>query len=188
MSRTIKSFNNKIALLLILFSMGTISCEKWLDISPKDSITNNSLWASTGSADLFLNNIYAGLPGPFQTIDPEENFTDNAMNGVNGQISRILYAASVYTPSNAPSYWGQYDNIRKCNLFIKGIMDSKLQEKKKKKLRLAEARFLRAYYYQLLWTHYGGVPIITEPLTRNGDTAALYNPRNTYEETINFIT
>jgi hypothetical protein len=179
------SFNIKIASLL--FVIGLASCEKFLDVSPKDQITDISLWESTENADLFLNNIYAGLPGPFNTGDPEENFTDNTMLGSVGGDSRALYANSIYTPSNAPSYWGQYGNIRSCNLFIEKVTASKLPDSWKKQ-RLAEARFLRAYYYQLLWTHYGGVPIITDVLNRHTQGNEIFRARNTDAETFKFIT
>jgi hypothetical protein len=179
-----RNLGKKIVLLLLV--TGLVSCEKFLEVEPKDQITASSIYESTGTADLFLNNIYGGIPGPFNTFDPTENFTDNAMNGVNGQVSRVLYANSVYTPSNAPTLWGLYNNIRAANLFIQNVTASTLDESWKKQ-RLGEARFLRAYYYHLLWTHYGGVPLITDVLSLDqGDE--IFRPRNTDEETYKFIT
>lgn len=186
MNRTIisKCYGQAIWLLL---SLSIFSCSDFLNEAvPKDQVSDEALWSSTGNADLFLNNVYAGLPGPFNTFDPWENFTDNAMNGVNGQVSRVLYANSVYTPSNAPNYWAQYANIRKCNLFIEKVSASALPESWKKQ-RLAEARFVRAYYYMLLWTHHGGVPIITDVLNQNSQGEAIFRPRNTAEETYKFL-
>jgi hypothetical protein len=184
MYNIIKIFNIRITLLLLV--IGLASCQKFLEVQPKDQVTANSVFESTSTADLFLNSIYAGIPGPFNTFDPTENFTDNAMNGVNGQVSRVLYATSVYTPSNAPSYWGLYNNIRASNLFINKVTASILGDSWKKQ-RLAEARFLRAYFYQILWTHNGGVPIITDVLKQDqGDS--IFRSRNTDEETFKFIT
>ena len=169
-----------LALVVILFS-----CNKYLDVEPKDQITADALFSSTNNADLFLNNIYAGIQGPFSTYDPTENFTDNSMNGVNGTASRVLYSPSVYTASNAPSYWGFYNQIRASNLFIAKVTASSLEDVWKKQ-RLAEARYLRAYFYQVLWTHYGGVPIITDVLNQaQGDE--IFRSRNTDEETFKFI-
>lgn len=173
--------------ILLLLSLGLFSCSDFLEVTPKDQVSDADLWQTTGNADLFLNNVYAGLPGPFNTFDPWENFTDNAMNGVNGQVSRTLYANSVYTASNAPNYWSQYTNIRKCNLFIEKVEASDLPEDWKKQ-RLAEARFVRAYYYMLLWTHHGGVPIITDVLNQTTQGEDIFRARNTAEETYQFIT
>ncbi len=179
-----KSFNSRILLLLVVF-ISLASCKKFLEVVPADQITAASVFDNTSNADLFLNDIYSGLQGPFTTFDPRENFTDNSMNGVSGQVSRVLYANSVYTPSNAPTLWGLYNNIRACNLFIQSGTASALPETWKKQ-RLGEARYLRAYFYQLLWTHYGGVPIITDVLNQaQGD--AIFRARNTDEETFKFI-
>jgi hypothetical protein len=184
MNNVIKHLNIKSALLLLI--VGLSSCEKFLNVEPKDQVTANALFESAGNADLFLNNVYAGLEGPFNTYDPTENFSDNSMNGVGGTPSRVLYGTSVYTPSNAPSYWGLYTSIRAANLFIQKITPTAFDATWKKQ-RLGEARFLRAYFYQVLWTHYGGVPLITDVLNQSqGDS--IFRARNTAEETFKFIT
>jgi len=177
-----------VSLLVIGFS----SCNNFLSIQPKTQIGDNTLWESTGNADLFLNGIYGQIPGPFNTDDPLENFSDNSMNGINGTPSRTLYANSVYTSSNAPSYsasWGQlYADIRKCNLFLEKVAASNISDSTWEKQRLAEARFLRAYFYQLLWIQYGGVPIITDVLNRNTQGDEIFKARSTDDETFKFIT
>ena len=183
LSRLMK-LNGKVALLFLI--LGVFSCKDFLEVAPKDQIADTSVWTDTGTADLFLNNVYSGIPGPFNTFDPWENFTDNAMNGVNGLPSRVLYSPSVYTASNTPNWWGQYANIRRANLFIEKVTASSFPDTWKKP-KIAEARFLRAYYYQLLWTAHGGVPIITSSLNQNTQGDAIFRARNTDEETYKFI-
>ncbi|MGG7666831.1 RagB/SusD family nutrient uptake outer membrane protein [Dyadobacter sp. BHUBP1] len=173
-------------LLTMILTGCCFACSKFLDVTPTDQISDDGVWTDTKTADLFLNNVYSGLPGPFNTFDPTENFTDNAMNGVNGQPSRVLYANSVYTASNTPHNWSQYANIRRANLFIEKVTASNLPDSWKK-VRLAEARFLRAYYYHLLWTYHGGVPIITNTLNQNTQGDEIFRARNTDEETYQFI-
>lgn len=183
LSRLMK-LNGKVALLFLI--LGVFSCKDFLDVAPKDQISDDIVWTDAATADLFLNNVYSGIPGPFNTFDPWENFTDNAMNGVNGLPSRVLYSPSVYTASNAPNWWGQYANIRRANLFIEKVTASAFPDTWKNP-KLAEARFLRAYYYQLLWTAHGGVPIITNSLNQNTQGDAIFRARNTDEETYKFI-
>lgn len=48
-----------------------------------------------------------------------------------------------------------------------------------------EARFLRAYYYFELIKRYGGVPLLTQPLTLQSDFAAV--KRDSLEKCVNFI-
>jgi hypothetical protein len=172
---------------LLLSTLCFVSCSKYLDVDPKDQVTNDVLWSTTGNADLFLNNIYSGLPDPYNKLESEDTWSDNAMAGYNYYDSRALYARSVYTPVNAPgNYWANFNNVRKCNVFIQNVTASSLPDPWKTK-RLAEARYLRAFYYQLLWTHYGGVPIITDVLNENTQGDSIFRARNTDEETFQFI-
>jgi starch-binding outer membrane protein, SusD/RagB family len=175
-------------LICWLLIIGLSSCSDYLDIVPKDQVTDGTVWASPANADMFLTGIYGTLPTFFTTTDPDENKTDNSM-GKNGYASTTVYKKASYSAASPGSQtlWAQYNNIRRANLFIEQVTASSLPDSYKK-LRLAEARFLRAYFYMLLWTHYGGVPIIKNVLniTEQGD--AVFQPRNTDEETYKFIT
>lgn len=164
----------------------TSSCSKFMEVDSKDQVSDPVLWSDKGNADLFLNNVYSSLPNPFDAFDPEENWTDNALNGVNGQYSQTTYAISAYDPSNAVTRWSYYNAIRKANLFIEKASAANLPEDWKKQ-RLAEARFLRAYYHMILWTSHGGVPIITRVLNQNEQGDEIFQARNTAEETFKFI-
>lgn len=179
--------NFKVVLLLLTISQVFISCEKYVEVTPTSQVSDADVWKSTGNADLFLNNIYAGLPGQFNTNDPEENFSDNAMRGSSSGYSFATYAGSNYTSSTVKDYWEPYYNVvRRSNLFIEKVSKSNL-DATWKKTRLAEARFLRAYFYQLLWVRYGGVPLITDVLDRTTQGDNIFRARNTDEETYKFI-
>jgi hypothetical protein len=183
---TMKNLRANTNIIFLLLFASFCSCEQYLEITPKDQVSDNSAWAFTESADLFLLDIYSTIRGPFNTPDPEENWSDNAMAGVPSYYSVSTYANSIYTPSDAQGYWDQYTAIRKTNVFIQKVTASTLPDSWKK-TRLAEARFLRAYFYHLLWTHYGGVPIITDVLDRNTQGDGIFRPRNSDEETYKFI-
>lgn len=173
-------------LVLVLTTVVLVSCDNYLEVESKSQVSDQSLWSTTENADLFLNNVYAGLSGPFTTDDPEENWTDNSMASRVGPPSRTLMALSNYAANNAPSRWGLYTQIRKANVFIEKVNAADLSEDWKK-LRLAEARFLRAYYYSSLWMAYGGVPLVLTPLNMSEQGDEVFQPRNTAEETFQFI-
>jgi len=172
-------------IIIFSISFSITSCKKFLEVVPKQQVSDITLWATKDNADLFLNNIYASVP-TLDVGDPWENFSDNSLNGQAGRVSTNVYGPGIYTPANTPNRWGQYTNIRKCNLFIDRVTASDLPEDWKK-VRLAEARFLRAYFYSILWTYHGGVPIITDVLNINEQGDAVFRARNTSEETANFI-
>lgn len=172
-----------------------LSCSDYLDVAPKDQVTDANLWENTENADLFLNDIYGSVESPVGIPigeDPRENFSDNAMNSVAGRYSRTVYAMSVYNPNYVNEHfgkaheWNQYDYIRKCNLFIKNVTEHGLPESWSK-MRIAEARFLRAFFYSLLWSAHGGVPIITDVLNINNQGDEIFRPRASANEVAEFL-
>src|SRR5699024_7406185 len=118
--------------------------------------------------------------------DPPENWSDNSMSTHSWGESTVTIKSAIYTPDNAPNQWGHYGNIRKANLFISKIDKSELNPEWKK-VKLAEARFLRAYYYSLLWTNHGGVPIIKDVLNLTEQGDEVFRSRNSADETFDFI-
>lgn len=178
--------------LLLLSAMVILTllsaCNDYLELTPKDQVTETIVWNTPENADMFLSNIYAGLPRQYNTADPDDNFSDDAIAGPPTQYSRTVFALSIYTANDAPNYWtNSYASIRASNLFIKRVGESALPDDYKR-ARIAEARFLRAYYYHILWMHYGGVPLITDILNISEQGDAVFRSRNTAQETVTFIT
>jgi hypothetical protein len=191
----------KVCLGLILTT--TFSCKKdFLDNTEKTRLTDATQWASEGNADIFLNDIYNDLSNKWNSPDNLDNFTDDNDAGfywqsyswkqgiVDPTVNGGTPMGNTTNQVNYANWTSGYLKIRECNLFIQ-----KVQENAKNfsatylKKRIDEARFLRAYFYSELFMHLGGLPIITEVLERNTmDSTQIYKPRNTFEETFNFIT
>ena len=182
-----------LTLSIILFNF---SCKKSLDSSlnviPGNSLTNASVWTSSSTADVFLNAIYGYLPDGNNEYDPFDNWSDNSICGFAWPVSRTEAQQAIYTPSTLnfdqlPYTWGTlYSNIRACNVFITNVTSSDL-DTGYKRVRVAEARFLRAFFYQELWMAYGGVPVITNPLDISTQGDSIFRARNTSDETFQFI-
>lgn len=191
---------------LVLLSCILFSCKKsFLEITPTNQLSAESIFADQAGGDVFLNDIYNNLPdeegGNYYVYDPFENYGDNAVSGFHWTMSWVLgvtksYGPAVYNPGlynhTYPAmpfmYDHMYANIRKCNLFIEKVNEnpSHFPDAWRVK-RLAEARFLRAFYYHFAWMAYGGVPIVTEVLNRQEQGDSIFKPRNTYQETYQFI-
>jgi hypothetical protein len=77
-----------------------------------------------------------------------------------------------------------YQNIRRVNIFFKGIEQAPLLSSRKARLK-AEARFLRAWYYHIMVRHYGGVPLIGDTIYADGDKPK--DTRDTFEDCVNHI-
>lgn len=179
----------------LLATLSACNKDKAIDVVPRDLFSDATVWTDKGATDLFLNDIYLQLPNGNTWYDPFDNWSDNSICGFAWPSSRTSAQQAVYTPStltfgdigNAYEWSSRYTNIRKCNLFIEKVTASSLAEDFKK-LRLAETRFLRAFYYHQLWMAYGGVPVITQTLNRNEQGDDIFKARNTFEETFKFIT
>lgn len=200
---TIKSCSRY--MMLVLLTCILFACKKeFLEITPKDQLSAESIFKDESGGDLFMNDIYNGLPdadaGSYN-YDPLENYGDNSVSGFQWAMSWQLsiarnYGASSLNPGlynhDYPAmpfmYNHMYVRIRKCNLFIQQVEKNAANYPEDwQKRRIAEARFLRAYYYHLAWMAYGGVPIITEPLNRTTQGEDIFQPRSTAAETYQFL-
>lgn len=189
----------------VILTLGLLiftSCsDKMLDITPSDGLSDATVWNDPATANLFLNDIYNKLnPGPYGSSwlnlpalignDPLADYTDDASYGPSaGTPSATLFDNSSYGPSNLlfKNTWRiMYEDIRKCNLFIEKVGASKFEEDTKK-VMLAQARFMRAYFYKTLVDLYGGVPLITEVLNNNTQGDSIFYPRSSYEDCVSFI-
>lgn len=170
------------------------SCDDFLEITPKNFISDDAVWATEASADLFLNDIYEQLPNLNAETEHLDQFTDNSDVGVLWMRGYSNIATAQLTPTNFPDvpwkmwYWSEnYTRIRKCNLFIQKVTASSLPDSYKTR-RIAEARFLRALFYQWLWLAHGGVPVIEVPLDNTTMGDGIFYPRSTARNTFLFIT
>lgn len=192
--------------LFVLIIIVTISCsdDVFLEVDNKSSLDDITLWRDEVNADMFLNGCYArlfptGSDWPDQQMD---NFSDDAHARVyfgsyawkEGTVDKSIIPGGGFSgpqgPSNGNNSWiATYKNVRSLNLFIEKIKensDNFSPEYIGK--RIDEARFLRAYFYSELFMRVGGVVIDTIVQDRRSTTLSeLQQPRNTFEETFDFL-
>ena len=170
-----------------------------LNIDPRDELTTDAVWSDAALTKAYLNQIYSatgyGFGNPFpgsgtvdETIYTHSNDTDaNLMSTLTpdnrGQWNRTN------NPNNSfeALSWGRvYATVRDLNTFLLNVAESDVLGAEQEVL-LGEAYFLRGYFYHNLMKLYGGVPLIDTPFELGSDTQAFQVPRNTFEETVNFI-
>lgn len=183
--------------LWALMAVGCFSACQKLEDYPMEKITEEYLWDSKDSlgtnAGYFLNNIYGNLPTGFNRIDGNllDAATDDAVASADNATISTFTNGGYSALSNADNSWegssGNYASIRQCNMFLQNFpkVNMKQSLKQEGNYWMAEARFLRAMFYFELAKRYGGVPIIGDRILTLADDLRL--PRNTYEETINYI-
>lgn len=158
----------KSAIVAILLS----GCAKDLDLTPKDTISDASFWKTVADFKMGANNLYYSLEGQ-GFGDTESDIAYNTTNSISN---------GTYQPGETSGDWNMpYAYIRRCCNIISKAKTAEVDVK----VYAAEAKFFRAYNYWRLLRLYGGVPLITEVLDL--DSEALYGPRATRKEIVDFI-
>jgi len=194
-----------ISALFIFLTFTFISCqEDFLDLTPKDSYTEATVFDDPVLTEAFLNYAYRMVPHGFQEVSGilplacvcDEghakgqvartgpillgNQTPSNMFSLDVWTGRGLSLEDDYYARNYKSYWIP---IKQCNEFLEKTIGSKIEETLLTRMT-GEAKTIRAYSYFRLICHYGGVPLITEPFTLDDNFKI---PRNTYDEVMNFV-
>ena len=164
----------KLLLALILGAAVAIlpACSKtgFLDQTVTTSLDETTTFTDSANAMAFLNNIYSAAgfasdPRRFSggsyaagleaACDEAEGPNASSSNGF------IQFATGTVNPSVVPDdAWSiPYSNIRAVNQLLRNMYRVPFAASVKQQA-VAEARFLRAWYYTMLLEHYGGVPLI----------------------------
>ncbi|MES2062456.1 MAG: RagB/SusD family nutrient uptake outer membrane protein [Bacteroidota bacterium] len=172
----------------ILFLLLTVcSCKKdFLDTKPTTQFAESDVWSDPNLVQLNINSIYNQNPWNFYLTSLSVDEARSYDGGNDFNMSNMLLS-----PDNAGwgDWNGRYKAIRDCNVFLENIDklpdDATLTDGVTLKNRLkGEAMFLRAWYYQMLVSYFGGVPLVTKSYVLTDDFTV---PRNTYEECIKYI-
>lgn len=185
----------KIKFLTILIAIAFTSCIDVLDKEPLGNISDAVVWSDQALADAYLNDIY--YRADFMYGGPGKDDVDLGMIASMGGESRNYgawqrpYAAStaIITETGAHAglqYW-KYNVIRDVNYFIEQMGTTDDLDPYYVSVRVAEARFLRAYMYFRQTILYGGVPIITIPQSPDAPAEELFVLRNSEKECYDFV-
>lgn len=159
--------NISIALLslLVFTSMG---CKKFLNTTPTDTLTPPEYYSSEANLVKALAGVYDRLGseqlyGGFIFSDWEAG-TDDSYYARSGQVTGLPVYNFDFSDARINSYWNDcYVAIQRANQLIAYVDLPKMDENKRKAI-LGEAKFLRGYYYFMLVTRFGGVPLRLEPV------------------------
>lgn len=145
-----------------------LSCSKqgFLDQTVTSDLTEEMVFSDSLYTVEFLNDIYRDIgfsehPNRFENggLDAASD-ESRPQRSINVSTSVLFSSGTITASSISTDGWLKpYANIRKVNQLLKNIPKAPIAAPQKA-LMVAEARFLRAWYYFILLKHYGGVPII----------------------------
>lgn len=183
-----------VSLLVICLTLVIQSCKKgssFLAATSTNDLTEASVFGDSVRTEGFLANIYSniafsaarnrfGRGGLDAACDEAE---PSAVSGSNtaSQFATGTVNASVITDN---VYNTCYTQIRAVNVFLKDLPKTPMAASVKVQ-RVAEARFLRAWYYSILLKHYGGVPLVGDTLYTF--TSPINVVRSTYDACVKYV-
>ena len=180
---------------VILLALCALSCDSYFDVELQDQATLEEMFSKRGTARQLAAHMYAYLP---KEENPVDSNTEGGFSGRTDarQINASAYANSCfdlrvgdYSPSSITNYnmWeSYYKAIAHCTNVVNMIHLDLEDSKTVRDYIKAEARFMRAYYYFLLFRTYGPVIVWGDkeaPSDIDGSTL----DRNTFNENVDFI-
>jgi starch-binding outer membrane protein, SusD/RagB family len=181
----------KILFVLALVLQANSCSTDFLNVEPKDRLTDKAVWNDPALAEAFVNEMYRGLNHGMREL-MTASLADESQFIHNYGSAQIVQ--SNVTPSDLGSFgrgdfdefrWTElYRRIRQVNLFMENIEKVPFENAARKDRLKGEVHFLNAYFYHNLVRLYGGVPLIKKTFGLNDDFLV---PRNTLEESIQHV-
>lgn len=153
---------------LSVFVLGGAGCKKQLDQPLRGYYTPENFFTTDANAQFAVNAAYAPLMFSSGTDNPlwvmGDVASDDAIKGGNtgdqADFQSINQFNILPTNSAVEAIWGRYyDGVFKCNVVLDGLTNNTLVSDGIKRSSIAQAKFLRAYYYFILATTYGNIPL-----------------------------
>ncbi len=138
----------------------------------------------------YLTEIYTNLPKGYNRISNNllDAASDDAISSQNASNIERFTNGQISSFNNPDDAWAiNYQGIRRANKFLTNIdkVPFKAAMRQEKTYWIAEAKFLRAYFYFELFKRYGGVPLVGDNVLGLNDNLNLQ--RSTAKETTDYI-
>ncbi|PRD46062.1 RagB/SusD family nutrient uptake outer membrane protein [Sphingobacterium haloxyli] len=170
--------------ILIALLIGTSSCNDFLDTKPTDFVTpsyktvNDFELALAGVYDILGNRTFYGDVWPYWlNVSTDIEYTNT------GSANATVY---IYGPAeaNVTDFWkALYTGVYRANLILDVVDGTDLDDGSKNRIK-GQALFLRAYYYFMLVSNYGDIPLY---LSAKPSINEMDVPRTPMKEVYNLV-
>lgn len=163
-----KNLKNKIAYILLLFTIVTVAaCKKFVEIPPPSSqIVTASVFNNAGAATAAMTNIYQQMYSNQESLNMASEtglLGDELTNySLNNGINQLCYTNSMSATGTLFPLWNNaYNYIYQANAVIEALQNNKQISPAIIKQLTGEAEFIRAFWHFYLVNCYGDVPLVT---------------------------
>lgn len=188
----------------IIVSVFLISCNKQvLNKKPLDIISDENVWNDPALINAYLTRIYYDMPflanestASGSSWDGDAFYGVFVVNEVSDECfpqwrdwdvsSGYKYKYGNLNIGGGLMEWWGYGTIRQINVFLERLPSSPLGADDIK-VKIAEARFLRAFCYFTMVKRYGGVPLITTVQNLTDAEESLFPVRDKEADVYDFI-
>lgn len=163
---------------MLLFSLVTVcSCKKFLDTKPEDFVSPEYYYTTEAQLNTALNGVYdilgrTALYGDawwekFNVVTDECFFNNNNPTAIATGVRVQNFDAS---DADVKALWSVlYEGINRANLLLANINKPEMEAAKRKVIE-GETKFLRAYFYFLLVSNWGNIPLVLTPTSSLSNT------------------
>jgi hypothetical protein len=159
----------KISLLVLpALVLGITGCKKQLDQQILGYYSPDNFFTTDNNAQFAVNAAYSPLMFSSGTDNPlwvvGDVASDDAIKGGNTGDQADFESINQFNilPTNAAveAIWKRYyDGVFKCNVVLDGLTNNTVVSEAVRKSSIAQAKLLRGYYYFILTTTYGNIPL-----------------------------
>ena len=182
-----KSIKN---LFIIGSALLLASCQQGLlDRAPYDAVASGNMWTNENLADMGVTGIYEVLRSG-NVVGDMYKFEGYGVSGECRDQDYALLRGNVTTGDGQFSgYWRiNYEGISRANDAIFNLPNVSMKTAGKKERLIAEAKFLRAFFYYRLNIMFKGVPLYLEPTDLDGFTKGRDSEEQVWNQIISDLT
>ncbi len=164
--------------MLIYIALMNSGCDDFLNKVPLDFVSPETYYSTEAELNTALIGVYDALSsrsyyGQSIMLNFEACTDESYMNRTYTKTG-ISVNNFTYTDPAINNFWfAFYEGIERANVLIANINRAKINEDKRQNI-LAQALFLRAYYYFILASNFGDIPLKLQP---TGSADNIYVPR-----------
>lgn len=169
------------SLLALSTITGSVGCKKFLDKLPTDFVTPDNYFKSETDVMVALAGIYdvMGKSNTYsRTLIFENDISDEGFNSLSSTPIDLSFNNFDASHGGVNGMWNLfYQGINRANMFLQNIDNSDLvMDATKRNAAKGEALFLRGYYYFMLASYWGDVPLRLKPPANANDVNIVRTP------------
>lgn len=161
-----------LAILTLIASLTFTSCDDFLTEEVRGQQNLDTYFQSEEDCESFVTGCYQAITfGGWWNINTvwllsemcsDDGWMGNTSQSQSDYISLAHYQGTGQSNGAISNFWQyRYKGILRCNVAVERISKANLADESLKNRLVAEARFLRGFFYFELVRNFGGVPLIT---------------------------